>query len=161
SILGQQIPDLTFTVDLSLFGVGTTLHYDYPVKLNSIDFDLRPPGHTGKIVMTIQSTVGPEVHGHPFSGPYSPTITAELTLQPFGNTVEIGLGNVSVDAHSTAADIAQFFTGSITPPVRAALLNALISSNVNSIADQTFNTDTNLANFLNAQFTAPDGTPPT
>ena len=161
NILSQPIPDLTFTVDLSLFGVGTTLHYDYPVKLNSIDFDLSPSGHSGKIVMTIQASVGPEVHGHPFSGPYSPTITAELTLQPFGNTVEIGLGNVSVDPHSTAVDIAEFFIGSITPPVQAALLNALISSNVNSIADQMFNTDTNFANFLNAQFTAPDGTPPT
>ena len=161
NILTQSIPDLTFIVDLSVFGFGPTYHYDYPVTLNSIDFDLSPSGHSGNIVMTIQATIGPEVHGHPFSGPYSPTITAELTLQPSGNSVQIGLGNVSVDPHSTAAEIAEFFTGSMTPSVKAALLNALISSNVNSVADQMFNTDTNFGQFLNAQFTAPGGTPPT
>jgi peroxiredoxin len=160
NILQQQFPDIRFTVDLSLWGVGTTLHYDYPVALNSASFDLSPGGHDGKVVLTIQATVGPEVHGHPFGGPYNPTITVEFSLQPSGNTVQLALGNVNVDPHSTAADIAQFFTTSFASPVRDGILQWVANSDIQTTMDQTFNTDTNLAQFLNAQFRNPDGTTP-
>jgi AhpC/TSA family len=157
NILQQQFPPATFTVDLSIFGVGTTLHYSYPIKLNSASFDLKPPD---KIVLTIHGHAGPEQHGHPPSG-FSFTVTVEFTLVPSGPTVSLQLGDISVDTTSTLASIVDFFTGRVTNSVRNAVSSAIANTGAASMIDKSFNADTNLTNFLNAQLTPPDGTPPT
>ena len=156
NIMGQQFPPATFTVDLSVWGIGTTLHYSYPIKLNSASFDLKPPD---KIVLTIQGHAGPEAHGHPPSG-FSFTITVEFSLVPSGPTVSLLLGNVSVDTSSTIAGILDYFTGNVTNSVRNAIQNALANTNANALLDNSFNADKNLTNFLNAQLSPSDGSAP-
>jgi peroxiredoxin len=156
NVLSQQFPPATFTVDLSVWGIGTTLHYSYPIKLNSASFDLKPPD---KIVLTIQGHAGPEPHGHPPSG-FSFTITVEFSLVPSGPTVSLLLGNVSVDTTSTLAGILDYFTGSVTNSVRSAIQNALANTNANALLDNSFNADKNLTNFLNAQLSPSDGSAP-
>lgn len=160
NIVSQPFSPIKFTVTLGVWNLGTTLHYEYPVTVTSASFDVSPPGHTGKIVLTLQANVGPEIHGHPPSGPFNVTVTAEFSLQPSGNTVLLGLGNVSVDPHSTAVDIIDFFTGNISGPVRDAILAVLPTSGADASVEQMFDTDANLANFLNTQFTPSDGSAP-
>jgi peroxiredoxin len=157
NILSQQFPPVTFTVDLSLWGVGTTLHYSYPIKLNTASFDLQPPD---KIVLTIQGDAGPEQHGHPPDS-FSFTVTVEFSLLPSGPTVGLQLGNISVDTSSTLAGIVDYFTGDVTNSVRNAVSSAIANTGAASMIDTSFNAYTNLTNFLNAQLTQSDGTPPT
>jgi peroxiredoxin len=156
NVLAQQFPPVTFTVDLSVWGVGTTLHYSYPIQLNSASFDLKPPD---KIVLTIHGHAGPEQHGHPPSG-FSFTVKVEFSLVPSGPTVGLLLGNVSVDTSSTLAGILDYFTGRVTNSVRNAISAAIANTGVNNLLDSSFNADKNLAQFLNQQLAPSDGSPP-
>ncbi len=157
NILGQQFSPATFTVDLSVWGVGTTLHYSYPIQINSAVFDLQPPD---KIVLTIQGHAGPEPHGHPPSS-FDFTVTVDFSLIPAGPTVELQVGNISVSTTSTLAGVVDFFTGSVTNSVRNAISSAIAATGANASVDQMFNANTNLGNFLNAQLNPfrrwPDG----
>jgi len=152
NILSQTFPPATFTVNLLL----ETLHYSYPITLNSASFDLQP----GKIVLTIQGHAGPEAHGH-HPDSFSFTVTVEFSLLTAGPTVSLLLGNVSVDTSSTLADILDYFTGDVTSSVKNAVSAAMSATGAGDMVNQMFNADTNLGKFLTAQLTPPDGSPPT
>src|SRR5258708_2387485 len=85
NILSQQIPPVKFTVDLSVWGVGTTLHYSYAIQLYSATFDLQ----NGKIVLTITGHAGPAQHA---PSEFNFTVTVDFSLLPAGNTVDLQVG---------------------------------------------------------------------
>jgi len=148
NILSQTFPPATFAVNL----VFETLHYSYPIKLNNATFDLQP----GKIVLTINGDAGPEPHGHhPTS--FSFTVNVEFSLVPSGPTVELVVGNVSVNASSTLASIVDYFTGNVTNSVKNAISAAINATGAGDMVNKMFNADTNLGNFLSAQLSPADG----
>jgi len=146
NIMSQTFPPVTFTVNLLI----ETLHYTYPIKLTSATFDLQQ----GKIVLTIQGDAGPEPNHDPHN--FSFTVTVDFSLNPSGPTVELAVKNVSVSTSSTAANILNFFTGNITNAVKDAITKAIGATGAGNTVNNMFNADTNLGNFLNAQF-APTG----
>lgn len=150
NILNQQFAPVKFTVDLSVWGVGTTLHYNYPISVNGASFDLQP----GKIVLTITGHAGPAQHA---PSDFNFTITVDFSLTAEYDTVVMTVGNVSVTTDSTLAGIVDFFTGDITNSVRNAIATALAEIDVNSMLDTMFNSNTNLGQFLNAQLNPTDG----
>jgi AhpC/TSA family len=149
NIMSQTFKPVTFTVDLSVWGIGETLHYTYPIALTSVSFDLQP----GKIVLTVQGNAGPEPNHDPHN--FSFTVTVDLSLVPSGPSVELSVGNVSVSTSSTLAGILDFFTGDITNAVKDAIIVAIAATD--TTVDNMFNADTNLGNFLNTQFAPVDG----
>src|SRR5262249_36640747 len=142
------------TVDLSVWGVGTTLHYSYAIQLYSATFDVQ----NGKIVLTITGHAGPAQHA---PSEFNFTITVDMSLYPAGNTVGLQIGNVSVDTDSTLAGIVDFFTSDITNSVKNAVNAAIAATGASGMVDTMFNADKNLGDFLNAQLNPPDGNPPT
>ncbi len=152
NILSQTFPPVTFTVDLTIWGVGTVLHYSYPIKLNSASFDLQ----TGKIVLTINGHAGPEPHGHPPSS-FNFTVTVEFSLATSGPSVELIVGNVSVSTDSSLAGIVDFFTGDVTNSVRSAISTAIANTGAGNTVSNMFDANTNLGNFLNTQLNPPTG----
>jgi hypothetical protein len=149
NILSQ--PPLAVTVT---FGY----HFSFFITLNTASFDLQP----GKILLSIKAHAQPR--NHTWVGGADFTIAVEFFLQPSGNTVQLGVNNVSISFDSSVTDafasLIDYFTGDVSSSVRSAVMTALDSSNAFAIVDQMFNTDTNLANFLNAQFVPPDGSAP-
>jgi peroxiredoxin len=156
NIMSQTFAPVKFTVDLSVWGIGETLHYQYPIALTSASFDLQP----GKIVLTVQGHAGPEIHHHPPSS-FSFTVTVDFSLVPSGPTVELVVGNVSVSTSSTLAGIVDFFTGAITNAVKDAITAAIGVTGAGNTVNNMFNANTNLGNFLNTQFAPADGSSPT
>jgi hypothetical protein len=152
NIMSQTFKPVTFTVDLTVWGIGETLHYTYPIALTGANFDLQP----GKIVLTVQGNAGPEPNHDPHN--FSFTVTVDFSLTPSGPTVELVVGNVSVSTSSTLAGIVDFFTGDITNAVKDAITAAIAATGAGSTVDNMFNADTNLGNFLNTQFAPTDGT---
>ncbi len=152
NILSQTFPPVTFTVDLTIWGVGTVLHYSYPIKLNSASFDLQ----TGKIVLTINGHAGPEPHGHPPSS-FNFTVTVEFSLATSGPSVELLVGNVSVSSDSSLAGIVDFFTGDVTNSVRSAISTAIANTGAGNTVSNMFDANSNLGNFLNTQLNPPTG----
>jgi AhpC/TSA family protein len=130
-------------------------HFSFEITLNSASFDLQP----GKILLSIKAHAKPL--NHTWVGSADFTISVEFFLQPSGNTVQLGVGNVSISFDSSLsgafAGLADYFTGNVTASVKDAVMNALDSANAFAIVDRTFNTDTNLAQFLNAQLAPSDG----
>ena len=153
NILAQQIPPVKFTVDLSFWGVGTTLHYSYAIQLYTAAFDLQ----NGKMVLTITGHAGPAQHA---PSEFNFTVTVDFSLLPAGNTVALEVGNVSVDTDSSIASIVDFFTSDITNSVKDAIAGAIAATGADGMVNTTFNADTNLGNFLNAQLNPPDGSTP-
>jgi len=152
NIMSQTIPPVKFTVDLTVWGIGETLHYEYPISLTSASFALQPE----KIVLTIQGHAAPEVHGHhPKS--FSFTVTVDFSLVPSGPTVELVVGNVSVSTSSTLAGIAEFFGAGITSAVKDQITAAIGATGAGNTVNNMFNADTNLGNFLNTLFAPTDG----
>jgi len=151
NIMSQTFKPVTFTVDLTVWGIGETLHYTYPIALTSVSFDLQ----AGKIVLTVQGNAGPEPNHDPHN--FSFTVTVDLTLIPSGPSVELSVGNVSVSTSSTLAGIVDFFTGDITSAVKDSITAAIGATGAGAMVDNMFNADTNLGNFLNTQFAPPDG----
>jgi peroxiredoxin len=147
NIMSQTIPPATFQA--------LGLHYDYPIKLTEASFDLQA-GNPGKIVLTIKGHAGPETHGHHPTGFYF-TVTVDFSLKPFGPTVELVVGNVSVSTSSTLAGILDLFTSDITNEVKDAIYSAIGATGAGNTVNNMFNADTNLGNFLNAQFAPTDG----
>jgi peroxiredoxin len=149
AILSQ--PPLNITVT---FGY----HFSFLITLNSASFDLQP----GKIVLNINAHAQPT--NHTWVGSADFTIAVEFFLQPSGNTVQLGVGNVSISFNTSLtgafADLVDYFTGDVSSSVKNAVMNALNAANAFAIVDQMFNADTNLGNFINAQLSSPDGTPP-
>ena len=150
NILSQSIPPVKFTVDLSVWGVGTTLHYNYPINLTGASFDLQP----GKIVLTITGHAGPAQHA---PSAFNFTITVDFSLLPEANTVLLQVGNISVSTDSSLAGIVDFFTGDITSSVQSAVAAAIAATNANSMVNAMFDSNANLGNFLNAQLNPTDG----
>ena len=133
-------------------------HFSFAITLNSASFDLQP----GKILLNIQAHAEPQ--NHTWVGGADFTIAVEFFLQPSGNTVQLGVGNVSVSFNTSLsgafADLADYFTGNVSASIKTAVMNALDAANAFAIVDQMFNTDTNLGQFLNAQLAPPDGSSP-
>ena len=156
NIMSQTIPPVKFTVDLTVWGIGETLHYEYPISLTSADFALQP----GKIVLTIKGHAGPEPHGHhPTSFHFTVTVDFSFVpLVPPGPTVGLKVGNVSVSTSSTLAGIADFFGAGITSAVKDQIAAAIGATGAGSTINNMFNANTNLGNFLNTQFAPTDGT---
>ncbi len=152
NILSQTFPPVKFTVDLTVWGFGTVLHYSYPIKLNSASFDLQ----TGKIVLTINGHAGPEPNGHPPSD-FNFTVTVEFSLATSGPSVELIVGNVSVSTDSSLAGIVDFFTGDVTNSVRSAIATAIANTGAGNTVSNMFDANTNLGNFLNSQLNPPTG----
>jgi peroxiredoxin len=152
NILSQTFPPVTFTVDLTLWGIGEVLHYSYPIKLSSASFDLQ----TGKIVLTINGHAGPEPNGHPPSS-FNFTVTVEFSLATSGPSVELIVGNVSVSTDSTLAGIVDFFTGDVTNSVKSAIATAIANTGAGNTVSNMFDANTNLGNFLNTQLNPPTG----
>ena len=149
TLLGQ--PPIPITVT---FGY----HFRFEITLNSADFDLQP----GKILFNIKAHAKPL--NHTWVGSADFTISVEFFLQASGNTVQLGVGNVSISFDSSLtgafAGLVDFFTGNVSANVKDAVMNALNSADAFGIVDRMFNTDTNLAQFLNAQLAPPDGSTP-
>jgi peroxiredoxin len=152
NVLSQGFAPVQFSVDLSLWGIGETLHYDYPIQVSTASFDLQP----GNIVLTINGSAGPETHGHPPSS-FNFTVTVQFSLQASGPDVSLILGDVSVSTSSTLAGIVDFFTGDITDAVRNAVTTAISSTGVGAMVSAMFNANTNLGNSLNSQLNPTDG----
>ena len=146
NVLSQPFPAITF--------VFASLHYDYPVNLTGANFQLE----TGKIVLTITGEAGPEIHNHPFSGPYSFTVTVEFSLQPEVATAKLMIGNVSVSTTSTVAEIYDYFTGNVTNLVRNAVIASISATGADANVADMFDANANFASALNAQMYPPGDT---
>jgi peroxiredoxin len=144
NILKQSFQNVEFTF--------LDLHYSYPIKINSANFELQ----TGKIVLTLNGTAGPEIHGHTPSGPFSFTVTVEFSLQPSLSSAKLMIGNVSVSTGSTLAGIYDYFTGNITNSVRNAVIDAISSTGADATVSDTFDANNIFANSLNAQMYPPN-----
>jgi hypothetical protein len=155
NLLSRPFPPATFTISIGGWGVNiTTLHFTYPIKLNSASFDLQP----GKIVLTIQGHA--DQSNHWWAGPFDFTVTVDFSLQPAGPTVDLVVGNISVDTNSTLAEIVDFFTNAVSSSVRNVLSGALAATSANTTINTMFNADTNLGQFLTSQLSPPDGSSP-
>jgi peroxiredoxin len=154
NLLSRPFPPATFTVSIGAWGVNlTTLHFTYPITLNSASFDLQ----AGRIVLTVQGHA--DQSNHSWAGPFDFTVTVDFSLQAAGPTVDLIVGNISVDTNSTIAEIVDFFTNDVTNSVRNVLSGALAATNANTTINNMFNADTNLGQFLTSQLTPPANSP--
>jgi AhpC/TSA family len=152
NLLSQPFPPAKFSVNLGL----TTLHFTYPITLESAAFDLL----SGKIVMTVAGHAGQS--NHSWAGPFDFTVTMDFTLAPAGATVTLVSGSISVDASSLLAELVDFFTGAVTNAIASARDAALQTSGAAATVSEMFDADQNLGNFLNSLLApvAADAPPP-